>query len=113
MFMKRNLLLTLAGLCVIFTLGTALFSSAQDKPAAQRHECALIKWDGQDRVHVNLPDRSEIVRVFELAGTRTPKEMPDEEFCLSWMANKLAKEGWEPVNLDSRRILFRRPISRP
>jgi hypothetical protein len=27
------------------------------------------------------------------------------------MANKLAKDGWEVVNLDSRRLVFRRPVN--
>jgi len=110
--MKRNVLVTLAGLLVVITLSAALFSPAQEKSLAQKYECALIKWDGGDKVCVNLPDRSEIMRVFELANTRTPRDMPDEEFCLAWMCNKLAKEGWEPVNLDSRRILLRRPVNR-
>ena len=36
--------------------------------------------------------------------------MQDEEFCLTWTANKMAKECWELVTLDSRRLVFRRPV---
>lgn len=111
--MKKNLLLTLAGLVVLFTLSAALFSPAQEKSSAQKYECALIKWDGNDKVYVNLPDRSELVRVAEVGKVHIPKDMQEEEFYLAWMCNKLAKEGWEPVNLDSRRILLRRPVGQP
>jgi len=50
------------------------------------------------------------LHVFELASARTPKEMQDEEFCLAWTANKLAREGWEVLTLDSRRLVFRRTV---
>ena len=70
----------------------------------------MIKWDGNDKVCVNLPGKSDIQHVFDLSGNRTPKDMPDEEFGLAWMANKLAKEGWEVVTLDSRRLVFRRAL---
>jgi hypothetical protein len=109
--MKRNMLLAVGALALILCLGPSLFSTAQEKVPAQRYECALIKWDGTDKVCVNLPDKSEILHVFQLSSTRTPKEMQDEEFCLAYICNKLAKEGWELVNLDSRRILLRRPLS--
>jgi len=91
-------------------LGTSFFARGQDKGAAQRQEVAVIKWDGNDKVCVNLPDKAEILRVFELSNTRPPKDMQEEEFCLAWTANKLAKEGWEIVTLDSRRLVFRRPV---
>jgi hypothetical protein len=42
--------------------------------------------------------------------TTIPKEADNEQFCLAVAANRMAKEGWEPVNLDSRRILFRRQL---
>ncbi len=92
-------------------LGASLLSTAQEKASARRCEVAIIKWDGNDKVCVNLPDKSEIMHVFELSGSRTPKDMQDEEFCLAWMANKLAKDGWEVVNLDSRRLVFRRSLN--
>jgi hypothetical protein len=47
--------------------------------------------------------------VYELSGSRTPKDMQEEEFCLTWMANKMAKDRWEVVTLDSRRLGFSRP----
>jgi len=110
--MKKTTLLAMTITALVVWLGAALFVKAQDKTSAQRYECAVIKWDGNDKVCVNLPDKSEVLHVFEMASARTPKDMQDEEFCLAWMANKLAKEGWEPVNLDSRRLVFRRPVTR-
>lgn len=41
--------------------------------------------------------------MYELSSNRTPKEMREEEFCLAFMANKMAKEGWEVAAFDSRR----------
>jgi len=35
-----------------------------------------------------------------------------EEFFLAIACNKMAQDGWEPINLDSRRVLFRRPAGR-
>jgi hypothetical protein len=109
--MKRTTWLGLGAALLALWLGTALLGAAQDRSPAQRYECALIKWDGNDRVHVNLPDKSVTWRAYE-SGSKPPKEMPEEEFCLAWAVNKLAKEGWELVNLDSRRILLRRGVSR-
>ena len=110
--MKKIALLTIGISALVVWLGTSFLVAAQEKASAQRYECALIKWDGNDKVCVNLPGKSDIWHVFELSGTRTPKDMQDEEFCLAWTANKLASEGWEPVNLDSRRILLRGSVSR-
>jgi hypothetical protein len=110
--MKKTTLVVVGLTAVAIWLGASALVKAQDKAAAQRCECAVIKWDGNDKVCVNLPNKSEVVHVYEMSSSRTPKEMQEEEFCLAWMANKLAKDGWEPVNLDSRRLVFRRPLSR-
>lgn len=107
--MKRTTLLAIGTTILTVWLGICFLAKAQDKGAAQRHEIAVVKWDGHDKVCVNLPDKSEILHVFDLSGTQTPKDMQDEEFCLTWTANKMAKEGWELVTLDSRRLVFRRP----
>ena len=109
--MKKTILLAIGITALVVWLGASLLSPAQEKAAAQRCEIAVIKWDGTDKVCVNLPNKSEIMHVFELSGNRTPREMQDEEFCLAWMANKLAKEGWEVVTLDSRRLVFRRSVN--
>ena len=71
----------------------------------------MIKWDGPDRIQFLTPQRSEVIRLFK-TGVTLPPEVRDEEFCLTWAANKLAQEGWEPVNLNSTRILLRRPALR-
>ena len=108
--MKKATLLAMGSVVLAVWIGTAFFAKGQDKRLALGQEVAVIKWDGNDKVCVNLPNKSEILHVFELSSTRTPKEMQDEEFCLAWTANKLAKEGWEVVALDSRRLVFRRSV---
>jgi hypothetical protein len=84
---------------------------AQARPAAQRYEVATIKWDGGDRVQIMTPSASEVIRIYQSGGQRVI-DIPEEEYCLTWAANKLAHEGWESVNLNNRRILMQRPISR-
>lgn len=93
---------------IVIGLGTLALThplSAQDK--MQRYEYAIVKWDGPDRLYYNLPDQFKMVHLEE-AGTKIPKEAQNEEFCLAVACNEMAKTGWEPVNLDSRRIVFRR-----
>ena len=87
------------------------YSFAQDKAANhQLYEYAIVKWDGPDRLYYNLPDdKLEIVHL-EKDGVTIPKDADAEQYCLSIAANRMAKKGWEAVNLDSRRILFRRQL---
>lgn len=79
-------------------------------PSSRRCEVAIIKWDGPDRVQFILPEKSEMVRVFK-QGVEMPKDIREEAFCLAWAANQLAREGWEPVNLNSTRILMQRQVA--
>ncbi len=109
--MKKSTLLAVGITALVVWLGASFLGTAQEKSARQRCEFAVVKWDGNDKVCVNLPGKSEVIRVFALAGSRTPSEMQDEEFCLAWTANNLAKDGWEVVTLDSRRLVFRRPLT--
>jgi hypothetical protein len=109
--MKNTTLLAIGITTLAVWLGISYFSTAQEKAVAQRSEFAVIKWDGSDKVCVNLPNKSEIQHVYEQSGNRTPKEMQEEEFCLAWMANKMAKDGWEVAAFDSRRLVFRRPVN--
>jgi hypothetical protein len=81
---------------------------AEDKEAAAKYEYAVVKWDGPDRLFYNLPDKFELVYLSKV-GVQVPREAQSEEWCLAYAANKMAKEGWEALNLNSRRILFRRP----
>jgi len=73
---------------------------------AEHYECAMVKWDGPDKLQFLYPDRAEVIRVFRLV--KPPQDINEEEFCLTWGVNRLSKEGWEPVNMDSRRVLLRR-----
>jgi hypothetical protein len=109
--MKTSLLLAIGIAVLSLGLGSPLSAKAQDKGTVQLQEYAVIKWDGNDKVCVNLPGKSEILHVFDLSGTKTPKDMQDEEFCLAWTANKLAKDGWQVVAFDSRRLVFHRPAT--
>jgi len=82
-------------------------SSAQDRKTVPAYEYATVKWDGPDRLFYNLPDKFELVHLRK-TGVVIPGDTQEEEWCLMYASNKMAKDGWEPINLDSRRILFRR-----
>ena len=62
---------------------------------------------GPDRLYFNLPDKFELIYLSK-TGVTIPKDAQPEEFCLAYAANKMAKENWSVVNLDSRRMVFRR-----
>ena len=91
---------------LILGLALMLYVLAANVGRAENYEYAMIKWDGPDKLAMIYPDHAEVVRVFKII--KLPPDISEEEFCLTWGANKLGKEGWEPVNLNSRRILFRR-----
>jgi hypothetical protein len=101
----KKIIITLA--LVVLAFSSLPFLNAKDSSGAN-YEYAIVKWDGPDRIYYNLPDKFELVYLSR-AGVNIPKEAQPEEFCLTYATNKMAKEGWEPVNLDSRRIVFRRP----
>lgn len=92
---------------VVVAFSSFEFAQAQNSSGGGRYEYAIVKWDGPDRLYYNLPDKFELVYLGRL-GVNIPKDAQPEEFCLAYATNKMAKEGWEPVNLDSRRIVFRR-----
>jgi hypothetical protein len=107
----KKLALATSVVAVTALLGATLLLRGQDKPAAARYEYAILKWDGPDRLYYNLPDKFEMVHLEKL-GKAIPKEAQDEEWCLALGCNIMAKDGWEPVNLNSRRVLMRRPVLR-
>src|SRR5262245_14301918 len=99
----------IAVLAVILVVGClALTLSVPAGEPAPQYEYAIVKWDGPDRLYYNLPNKFELV-FLEKTGVKIPKDAQAEEFCLTVAANKMAKEGWETVTLDSRRIVLRRP----
>src|SRR6476659_2429093 len=81
---SRNLLLTI-GLIVVVFIGVQFVPKAA-QPSASSHnwECAMIKWDGPDKLAIIYPDHAEMVRVFK--STKLPPDMTEEEFCLTWGA---------------------------
>jgi hypothetical protein len=103
--MKKTLIV-IACLIGIVTW-TASRGTAQNKLVPPKYEYAIVKWDGPDRLFYNLPSKFECVHLAK-EGVTIPREAQEEEFCLAYASNKMAQEGWEPVNLDSRRIVFRR-----
>ena len=107
--MKKSLTI-LVLLAAFVLLRGAEMAAAQEKAAAQKFEYAMIKWDGPDRIQYILPDKFEFVRLGEKFPL--PKEAQPEEFYLTKASNELAKQGWEALNIDSRRILVRRPVSK-
>ena len=96
-----------AALLAAALLWNTYHTSAQDRKSVQAYEYATVKWDGPDRLFYNLPDKFELVHLHKV-GVDIPRDTQEEEWCLMFAANKMAKDGWEPVNLNSRRILFRR-----
>ena len=93
-------------LCILTCLLIASVTpNAQE--SARTYEYAIVKWDVPDRLYYNLPDQFEFVQMKD-RKVPIPKEAQPEEFWLAYAANELAKQGWEAVNLNSRRILFRR-----
>jgi hypothetical protein len=103
----RNPLVVAGLLAIAVAFGTS-YAQSQDRPATQKYEVAVIKFDGPDRIAYILPGGTEKVRIFD--EFELPKGVHDEAFCLSMAANKLAKDGWEPVGIDGTRILMKRAV---
>ena len=104
--LMKNTLILIAVIAAVALLIIIPRSGAQ-AGAAPRWEYAMAKWDGPDKMQYITPGKFEHVRMLE-QGVSRPKDAQEEEFFLMIAANKMAQEGWEPINLDSRRILFRR-----
>lgn len=106
MFIRNSLVV--AGLLTVAVLFGASLGQSQERSVPQKYEVAVIKFDGPDRIQYLLPGNSQKVRIFEEAPL--PKGIQDEAYCLAYAANKLAKDGWEPVSMDATRIMMRRPV---
>ena len=102
--MKKVLLI--APFLLLAMVWVVVPGKAQDKSPA-KYEYAVLKWDGPDRLFYNMPDHFELVHL-EKKGIKIPADAQNEEWCLAYGANQLSHEGWEPINLDSRRLLLRR-----
>lgn len=104
----KSLTLTVILTCIVVLSVVAPTSHAADQSElTQKWEYAVVKWDAPDRIYYYFPDKFELVYLKDL-GIKVPKEARQEEFCLAWAANKMAADGWDAVNLHSRRILMRR-----
>ena len=100
--MKKYTLIVLAVALLAF-----VGLQAQNKSEPGAYEYAIVKWDGPDRLYYNLPQSFVLVHV-RSQGVTIPRDAQEEEWCLTYAANQLAKEGWETLTLDSRRIVLRR-----
>jgi hypothetical protein len=98
--------------CIALFVALGIVTLTRSVPAEDRgpvrYEYAVVKWDGPDRLFYNLPNSFELVHL-QKDGVEIPRAAQNEEFCLAYAANKMARDGWEALNLDSRRILLRRP----
>jgi len=101
----RKILMT-APLALVALIWVINSGRAQDK-TPPKYDYAVLKWDGPDRLYYNMPEHFEMEHL-EKKGIKIPSEAQNEEWCLAYGANQLSKEGWEPINLDSRRLLLRR-----
>lgn len=94
--------------CILVCLAAANITPlAQETARASVFEYAIVKWNGTDRLYYSLPNQFELVQMKD-RKVPMPKDAQPEEFWLTYAANEMAKQGWEAVNLNSRRILFRR-----
>jgi hypothetical protein len=106
--MKKRSLLIMLALATVLAWAVPVGHSQEKSPAAApKYEYAVVKWDGPDRVYYNLPEKFELVYLSK-TGVKIPQGAQAEEWCLAYVANVMAKEGWEALNINSRRILFRR-----
>jgi len=102
---KKKLMVVLVALVVL--IASAIPQAAEEKGEPSKYEYAIIKWDGPDRMYYNLPGKFELVHL-KTQGVGVPTNAEGEEWYLTHAANQMAKDGWEAINLDSRRIFFRR-----
>jgi hypothetical protein len=107
----KNLLCIATLAALLVAVGVVSIGRAQNNLPATRYEVAIVKWDSPDKLQFIMPRKTELVRLLK-TGVKVPEEIGEEEFCLTWAANKMTQDGWEPLNLDSRRILFRRQVIR-
>ncbi len=105
--MNRFYSLALSLVIALLCFGSMPAGYTQEKSSAAKYEFAVVKWDGPDRIYYNLPGKFELVFLSK-TGVQIPRDAQPEEWCLAYAANVMAKDGWEAVNLNSRRILFRR-----
>ncbi|HEY1173626.1 MAG TPA: hypothetical protein VGH19_19835 [Verrucomicrobiae bacterium] len=106
MFIRNSLVV--AGLLAVAVAFGATFAQSQERAAAQKYEVAVIKFDGPDRIAYILPGNTQKARITD--EIEIPKGVHDEAFCLAVAANKLAKDGWEPVSIDGTRIMMKRAV---
>ncbi len=104
---KLGLVMLIPAIILVLALTQSSTAQAPAAPGA-RWEYGILKWDGPDRIYYNLPGKFEMVHLRD-KGIDLPKNAQEEEFYLTWAANEMAASGWDVVNIDSRRLLIRRP----
>jgi hypothetical protein len=105
--MKKSFII-LALIAALSFVGSSLLVRAQSRNTAAKFEYTIVRWEDPDRLYYNYPDgRFELVYLVK-TGQKIPESASSQEYCLAQACNFLAKTGWEPLNLDSQRIVFRR-----
>jgi hypothetical protein len=106
--MKQRTLVLISLIGLFALVCGSMIVKGQSKPGA-KYEVAIIKWDGNDRVQLTSAAKNEVIHVYKEGGQKL-NDIPEEEYCVTFVANKLAADGWELVNLNNRRILMQRPL---
>lgn len=108
--MKKYAPMLIVAVCLTVWFCLAGPGKAQDKPATTaRYEYGMIKWDGPDKLQFLTPQKTEFLRAFK-SGVQVPADMHDEEVCVLWAVNRMAKDGWEVVTLHATRVMMRRAL---
>jgi hypothetical protein len=122
----KNLILKIVliagfGLCFSIVYLTRAQEKVSESPAVQnpaearapqnaKYEYGMILWDKSDRIQIITPEDNQRVRVYKFV--KLPHDISEEEFCVTWAINSVAKSGWEPVTLEMPRVLLRRDLDR-
>jgi hypothetical protein len=108
----KKILLTILLIVSVIAVQRTLPGHAQDKPAAvQAYEYGIIKWEASDKVQLVYPTGSTVIHAYN-SGARHNDATSEEDSSMIWAIEHVAKDGWEPVNLDGTRTLIRRPFYR-
>ncbi|HEX4343444.1 MAG TPA: hypothetical protein VH255_08635 [Verrucomicrobiae bacterium] len=110
--MKTKIIGLIITVTMVAFIACPLLVKAEDKPAIkQQYEYAILKYDGPDRMQIFYPNKFETYHLFQ-KGVTLPKDAHDEEFCVNYVVNDLAKDGWEPIQLHATRVMLRRSLAR-
>jgi hypothetical protein len=106
--MKKLLLafIIIAALAGIYFTRT---SDAQERSYATipTYEYGIIRYDTPDKIQFVLPTGVQSVRAFT-SGLNASDY--NQEASMVWALNHVSKDGWQPVTLETTRVLIRRSV---